>query len=225
MSDRARDALLSIGASLARRFDELTPFRAIVSATSGGRVQIQRLGAATAETELYARVAGFDVVAGDEVLCLAIGGKPVVIGKLQRAAASGYALESGLTLGNAAADKHTIYGQVEYEGGTGGMSATVKTNAGVGATASINSPGSESAFTVSMTTGTGPASGLVLSIGFGTARANNDYAAIFVPLNVRAHQADFRAENLQTTGFDVYALNTPVASVSHAHKWLIAGQS
>lgn len=140
-------------------------------------------------------------------------------------AATSFASNGTTTIGNAIGDLATFFGQVEFDGNTGSMTATPQTNAGTGATASINSPGSESCFTVSITMGTGAASGLVLSIGFGTARANNDYMAIPVPLNIRAHAASFRAENLQTTGFDVHALNTPTDSVSHAHKWLIVGQS
>ncbi len=70
------------------RFVARDPFRGIVaSVPSTGMVTVRRLEAATAESEPRARIAGGVVLAvNDEVLCLPVNGKPVVIGKVQRTA-------------------------------------------------------------------------------------------------------------------------------------------
>lgn len=71
---------------LTRRIDEVRPFRATVASVSGGMVTIKRPGVTTAETELRARVVGYDLAVNDEVLCVVVNGKPVVVGQVQRAA-------------------------------------------------------------------------------------------------------------------------------------------
>lgn len=67
-----------------RKIEAVAPFRAIVTGVSGGMVTIKRLGVTTGETELRARVVGFDLDADDEVLCVLVNGKPVVVGEIQR---------------------------------------------------------------------------------------------------------------------------------------------
>lgn len=68
-----------------KRVSDIAPFRATVASVSGGMVTIQRPGITTAETELRARVVGYDLAVNDEVLCVVVNGKPVVIGQVQRA--------------------------------------------------------------------------------------------------------------------------------------------
>jgi hypothetical protein len=57
-----------------------------VKAVGTGVVTIRRVGASANDSEEYARVAGFNLQVDDEVVCIALNGKPVVIGRLQRAA-------------------------------------------------------------------------------------------------------------------------------------------
>lgn len=78
------NALARIEQMLARRLRDRDPFRAIVTGTSGGMVTIRRLEAATGETELRATLSGGSFSPGDEVLCLPVNGKPVVLGTIER---------------------------------------------------------------------------------------------------------------------------------------------
>ena len=80
------------------RVDGVRPFRAIVTGQSSGMVQLRRIHATTGETALRARVVGFDLATDDEVLCLPMAdGIPVVVGKIQRAAAVSAGLSAGVT--------------------------------------------------------------------------------------------------------------------------------
>lgn len=72
------------------RVEETRSFRAIVTGTSSGMVQIRRIHSPSEETALRARCVGFDLAVSDEVLCAPMAdGIPVVVAKLQRAAPSG----------------------------------------------------------------------------------------------------------------------------------------
>lgn len=75
----------------------VTPFSATVDSLSGGKVGITRLGSATADSQLYARLTGFKLSVGDEVICLNFLGAAFVLGKTQRTTAAGYALDALLT--------------------------------------------------------------------------------------------------------------------------------
>jgi hypothetical protein len=66
------------------QLNEFRPFIAIAGTQSGGRIRIRRVIEATQGTELYARLAGPSITVGDEVICITVGGKPLVLGKLQR---------------------------------------------------------------------------------------------------------------------------------------------
>lgn len=66
--------------------DGAKPFRATVTAISGGLVTIKRLGATTADTETYARCASADVRVNDEVLCVMLGTQPVIVDAINRTA-------------------------------------------------------------------------------------------------------------------------------------------
>lgn len=79
--DTAIDRLLQISRDDA---DRRAPFRALVTGTSGGMVTIRRPEAATGEDELRARVPGWKLSPGDEVLCIPVSGKPFVLGPVQR---------------------------------------------------------------------------------------------------------------------------------------------
>ena len=63
------------------RMDKAAPFRAVVSGTSGNRVLIHRPEAVTADAEPYAKATFDTFTNGDEVLCLPVNGKPVVLGR------------------------------------------------------------------------------------------------------------------------------------------------
>ena len=67
-----------------RKIESTAPFRATVASVSGGMATIKRLGTSTAETESRARIVGMQMQPDDEVLCLPVNGKPVIIGKIQR---------------------------------------------------------------------------------------------------------------------------------------------
>lgn len=81
MSD-AGNAAAAIEAAVARAIAKYAPFVAIVADTDGALVSIQRPESATPEDEWYARVAGGSLSQGDEVLCIHVAGKPVVIGEI-----------------------------------------------------------------------------------------------------------------------------------------------
>jgi hypothetical protein len=66
------------------QLNEFRPFVALAGTQSDGRIRIRRVIEATQGTELYARLSTRQVTVGDEVLCITVGGKPVVLGKLQR---------------------------------------------------------------------------------------------------------------------------------------------
>lgn len=73
--------------------NDITPYRAIVTGQSGGMVQFRPIEAATAATQLYARIAGFSLTIGDEIMV--IGRKnPIVLGRIQRTAPASFALDA-----------------------------------------------------------------------------------------------------------------------------------
>lgn len=78
-----------------KRIAPVKPFRAIVTSVSGGLVGIRRPEAASGGTALHAKIAGFGVAVGDEVLCVNLGKFPIIIGKIQRVAQTGVVLDSG----------------------------------------------------------------------------------------------------------------------------------
>jgi hypothetical protein len=91
-----QSAIAMIESLVAQKTAALTPFSATVTALSGGKVQIKRLGSATADTQFYARLTGFSLTVGDEVACISLLGSAFVLGKTQRAAATSFALDASL---------------------------------------------------------------------------------------------------------------------------------
>lgn len=118
-----------------------------------------------------------------------------------------------------------LVGPLTFSGGTSGMSVAVAAGAGGGATSSISAPGNEWAFIVAFSTGTVPAAGKQLTITFSNARANVSYAVIIIPRNIRAVQAAFYPQTPATTSIEIFAANTPTASVSHAFEVVIVERS
>lgn len=99
MSHWPADLVDAIDSRILTLLADVTPYRAIVTeVAASGMVKLRRAEATTASTELYARVAGFVVAVDDEVVCLEIAGRAVVVGILQYAARTGYALDAPLTL-------------------------------------------------------------------------------------------------------------------------------
>lgn len=78
------NALAKISKTIDRRANDAAPFRAIVTGTAGNLTTIQRLTAASPDAERYAKSSSDTFVAGDEVLCLPVNGKPVILGKFRR---------------------------------------------------------------------------------------------------------------------------------------------
>ena len=78
------NAISRITQTIDKRVAAVTPFRAIVTGTSGNLTTIKRLNATTADAELYAKATADTFIAGDEVLCLPVNGKPVILGKVRR---------------------------------------------------------------------------------------------------------------------------------------------
>ncbi len=73
---------------------QFRPFIALAGTQTTGRMAIRRVTEATAGTEQYARLAGFNAVVDDEIVCLIVGGKPLVLGKLQRTAAGSFVVHT-----------------------------------------------------------------------------------------------------------------------------------
>lgn len=76
---------------------ELTPYRAVVTGLSAGKVQFRPIEATTGGTQLYARLRGFALTVGDVVLVL---GKqnPIVLEKVQTSAPASYPLDAPLAV-------------------------------------------------------------------------------------------------------------------------------
>lgn len=77
-------AIKRITATIDRRMADAAPFRATVTGVSGNLTYIKRLSATTADAEPYGKATGDTFIAGDEVLCLPVSGKPVILGKVRR---------------------------------------------------------------------------------------------------------------------------------------------
>ncbi len=92
-------AIQSLYRYVDQRVESVRPFRAVVTGTASGMVQLRRLYSTSGETALRARCVGFDLTTDDEVLCVPMAdGLPVVVAQLQRATPTGYILTPDLTL-------------------------------------------------------------------------------------------------------------------------------
>lgn len=100
MSHWPSDLVEAIDSRILTLLADTRPYRAVVTeVAASGMVKLRRAEAATASTELYARVAGFVVAVDDEVLCLDVAGRPIVVGIWQYAAIAAYGLDADLDLG------------------------------------------------------------------------------------------------------------------------------
>lgn len=77
-------AIRRITDTIDKRVRDVSPFRATVTGTSGNLTTIKRLTSSTADLEPYAKTTADTFTPGDEVLCLPLNGKPVIIGKIRR---------------------------------------------------------------------------------------------------------------------------------------------
>jgi hypothetical protein len=89
-------ALDKMEAAWRAMIEPIRPFRGTIVSLSGGMVTILREDADSADTQLYARAAGWAFAVNDVVLCLKIGGQPFVLCKIQNSAAGSLALDAGL---------------------------------------------------------------------------------------------------------------------------------
>lgn len=80
----AANAVKAIRNTNKKKEADNAPFRAIVSGTSGNLTYIQRLAASVPDAEPYGKTTADTFIAGDEVLCLPVNGKPVILGKVRR---------------------------------------------------------------------------------------------------------------------------------------------
>lgn len=78
------NAIQRITRTIETRINGVSPFRATVTGTSGNLTYIRRLSATVADAEPYAKATGDTFIAGDEVLCIPLNGKPVILGKVRR---------------------------------------------------------------------------------------------------------------------------------------------
>jgi hypothetical protein len=88
-------AVRAILTNINKQIMGVAAFRATVTDASGGTlVKIQREGASTADSELYATCSRYTLTNGDVVLCLPLGpnGKPVIVEVIQPPAATGGSL-------------------------------------------------------------------------------------------------------------------------------------
>lgn len=75
---------LDVRKEIDKKLTPTLPFIATVDSIVDGLVTIDRLGhTAGQETEAYARIVGSSLEVGDEIVCINIGGKPVIIDRLQ----------------------------------------------------------------------------------------------------------------------------------------------
>lgn len=82
---KAADFYKGLGESFSNALKRLEPFRAIVTnGNVGGKVQIQTLDSTSPLQEPYARLEGSRLDAGDEVAVINLGGRPFVLGRIQR---------------------------------------------------------------------------------------------------------------------------------------------
>lgn len=193
----------------------IAPFRATVVSQSAGLVYIQREGAASADTMGYAKVSGFSLSTSDVVLCLNYGGQPVVLGKVQNSAPTGYVLDTGLDAVNLTVDDTMRYGR---SGGTPTVTPLAGSGSGSTITATVLND-SHGEFTLN-SIGTGQAAGAVVRISRGNAVASSTFDVIFVPrsinsANVNAYLAS-RSTGFAEIGFGI----APVAGQSYAFSWI-----
>jgi hypothetical protein len=201
------NAIDKLDAMMKKRIALIAPFRATVTGLSAGMVTIQRLDAATADNQLYARLAGFTLAVNDEVFCLNLFGQPFVVGKLQRAAPTLYTLDAGLTFT--------------------GTAPTVTAAAGAGTTGAItgtNGFDSNYGFTVTPG-GTGIAAGALATVLFGTARTDGNYNVLFTRRTANSGPLQFYLSSRTTSGFTINLVSAPTTGVAYAIGFTILGFS
>lgn len=81
-------AVERIERAIAARVQRVAPFRAVVTAVDGGLIELRRVGATAAEARKYASCSRFLLAVNDEVLVASLNGEPVVIDRINRAAAA-----------------------------------------------------------------------------------------------------------------------------------------
>lgn len=76
------NAISRITKTIDKRVRDVSLFRATVTGVDGELTYIKRLTAATPDAEPYGKAANTAFAVGDEVVCLPMNGKPVLLGKL-----------------------------------------------------------------------------------------------------------------------------------------------
>lgn len=230
MSTWAAELTRELDARIADHAREYGAFRAIVTGiAASGMVTVRRLTAIAAETEEYARLAGFTLSIADEVLCLNLNGVPVVLGLLQRSSLASLSLPSSLVvdtnltvdgdvfLGNGQNDLITIGGHLKFVGSA--PSLTLGAALGSTGTAAFEF-GNDTRGVIRFTPGgTGIGSGVIVTLGWFIARDDANYTvSLFAennnaaPLNLHVTQA---AQS--TTGC---SLRTTTTLVSGTEYWI-----
>lgn len=192
----AAQAIEHLERRLGRLIERVAPFRATATAAATGLVTIQR-PAASAETEQYARLDGFDIANGDELLCFSVPSvdgqgrvttsKPVCA-KLLRSAPSSRTLSGDLVLNG-----HLV-------GPATGPSIAAGAAAGAGPTISIL--GNDNWGRILITPGTSPTTGTLATITFGQAKPDTGYDVLLTPLDIDAAGAIARVHPSINAGTD-----------------------
>lgn len=97
--NKAAQFYSGLNEAITNKIDSVAPFRAVVHAIVDGKVQIQMIGTDAPLDAPIARVEGFDLKAGDEVLVgRTSSGSLIVFGRLQRSAGTEKSLSENLII-------------------------------------------------------------------------------------------------------------------------------
>jgi hypothetical protein len=190
---------------------QASAFRAKWRGTSSGLAIIRRLTESADDGETYAYLAGFTPDIDDEVLCLPVAGKPVVLGKIVRTAPDEYVLDVPVRFKAALR--------------TGGSSPSVSPGsaAGTGATASVRSGSTDHSGQIQVVTGTsGVGAGTMATLTFSTARPSTSYDVWLQATSSAAQSAGYpRVTGRTVNGFDIVVTTSPGTSATLQWSYLV----
>ena len=219
-------------------------FRAIVTVVPSpptGMVGIRRTEGNAATTETVARVVGFSATVGDEVLCVPIGGVPIVVGEITRSVPGTYTVDGALGVVGLA----TVGGTLGVTGAvTAGGNSTLLTlparitSAGPASPTATNTPvgtypgagttppaitfiGSDRSGQINTGTGTGPTTGKFLTFTFATVKSNSRYVVMLMAKSINAGGLFYRISTQTAAGFDINLDTIPAASATIQIMYLI----
>jgi len=208
---------------------DLTPFSATVDSLSGGKVGIRRLGSPTAEWQLYARLAGFGLSVGDEVICLNYLGAAFVLGRVQRTTAALVSIDGTLglsslnTAGTLQADGLIINGGVRAGAMSGTPTLTRQTGAGTTSTFTFTG-GDYHGEIVFACSGTGQAAGTQVLIAFQNGLGNALYDVFFTFFGSAGADRNPYLSSRTTAGFGIAFKVAPAAGTTYTFSYWVVGR-